>query len=178
MKRIFSLILAMSLLTLTACSGGGASSAGEGGTPPATLTAEERTQLYVDAITGARSEEDNQYNAILSSAEDDMAEMTFQLLGVAAGDMESFAVSVSLMNVKAYGVAVIKPAEGKADAVKEGLQGFIDLQQQNFAQYLPDQHEIAQSARLEALEDGTLIMVMCEGQDAVYDAIASAIQGG
>lgn len=102
MKRIFTLILALSLLALTACSGGGTGETDS-------LTPEERTQRFVTAITDARSEEDNEYNSILSSADDDTADMTFQLLGVTAEDMESFAISVSLMNVKAYGIAVIKP---------------------------------------------------------------------
>ena len=131
MKRIFTLILALSLLALTACSGGGTGETDS-------LTPEERTQRFVTAITDARSEEDNEYNSILSSADDDTADMTFQLLGVTTEDMESFAISVSLMNVKAYGIAVIKPAQDSEDTVKEGLQGFIDQQQQNFHQ----QHQL------------------------------------
>ena len=87
MKRIFTLILALSLLALTACSGGGTGETDS-------LTPEERTQRFVTAITDARSEEDNEYNSILSSADDDTADMTFQLLGVTAEDMESFAISV------------------------------------------------------------------------------------
>ena len=149
MKRIFTLILALSLLALTACSGGGTGETDS-------LTPEERTQRFVTAITDARSEEDNEYNSILSSADDDTADMTFQLLGVTTEDMESFAISVSLMNVKAYGIAVIKPAQDSEDTVKEGLQGFIDQQQQNFQMYLPDQYEVAKNARLETLEDGTV----------------------
>ena len=88
MKRIFTLILALSLLALTACSGGGTGETDS-------LTPEERTQRFVTAITDARSEEDNEYNSILSSADDDTADMTFQLLGVTAEDMESFAISVT-----------------------------------------------------------------------------------
>ena len=171
MKRIFTLILALSLLALTACSGGGTGETDS-------LTPEERTQRFVTAITDARSEEDNEYNSILSSADDDTADMTFQLLGVTAEDMESFAISVSLMNVKAYGIAVIKPAQDSEDTVKEGLQGFIDQQQQNFQMYLPDQYEVAKNARLETLEDGTVVMVMCEVQDTVFDSIIDSLQAG
>ena len=163
MKRIFTLILALSLLALTACSGGGTGETDS-------LTPEERTQRFVTAITDARSEEDNEYNSILSSADDDTADMTFQLLGVTTEDMESFAISVSLMNVKA--------AQDSEDTVKEGLQGFIDQQQQNFQMYLPDQYEVAKNARLETLEDGTVVMVMCEDQDTVFDSIIDSLQAG
>ena len=150
MKRIFTLILALSLLALTACSGGGTGETDS-------LTPEERTQRFVTAITDARSEEDNEYNSILSSADDDTADMTFQLLGV---------------------IAVIKPAQDSEDTVKEGLQGFIDQQQQNFQMYLPDQYEVAKNARLETLEDGTVVMVMCEDQDTVFDSIIDSLQAG
>ena len=41
-----------------------------------------------------------------------------------------------------------------------------------------DQYEVASNAKLETLEDGTVLMVMCENQDTVFDAIAAAIQEG
>lgn len=181
MKRIFALVLAMSLTVLAACSSGSpnpGSGSGSGATStPVSMTPEERTQRYVDAITNARSAEDNEYNPILSSTDDDMADITFEMLGFSAEDVESFAISVSLMNVRAYGIAVIMPAEGKADTVKAGLQSYMDTQASNFENYLADQYEVAKSARLETLADGTLVMVLCEGQDAVYESISTALQG-
>ena len=63
-------------------------------------------------------------------------------------------------------------------AVKEGLQAYIDRQQQNFEMYLQDQYEVAKNARLETLEDGTVLMVMCEDQDSVFEAISDAILAG
>ena len=79
--------------------------------------------------------------------------------------------------VSAYGIAAIYPAAGKSDAVLEGLNAFIDRQKQSFEQYLADQYEIASNARLETLEDGTILLVMCEDQDAVFDAIRDTIEG-
>ena len=73
--------------------------------------------------------------------------------------------------------AAIYPAAGKSDAVLEGLNAFIDRQKQSFEQYLADQYEIASNARLETLEDGTILLVMCEDQDAVFDAIRDTIEG-
>lgn len=172
MKRVLVLVLAltMALAVLAGCSG----KPGDEDAP--SLTPEERTKLYTDAITNARGEEDNEYNPVLSDPAD-IPGMVYELLGFTAEDAEALAVSVSMMNVKAYGVAVVKPVEGKEDAVKAGLQGFIDMQRQNFEQYLPDQYEIAQNARLETLSDGTLVMVVSPDQDSVYDAIAGAIEG-
>ena len=91
--------------------------------------------------------------------------------------MEAFALSASLMNVRAYGIAAVYPADGRETAVKEGLEGFIDRQMQSFEQYLADQYDVASKARLEILTDGTVLLVMCQDQDTVYDAIRETIEG-
>ena len=56
------------------------------------------------------------------------------------------------------------------------MESFISSQQASFEHYLADQHEVALNAKLETLDDGTIVMVMCEGQDEVFDAIVSAIE--
>ena len=92
--------------------------------------------------------------------------------------MSAYALSVSPMNVKAYAVAAIYPAAGKEDAVQEGLDAFVENRKASFEQYLMDQYDIADSARLETLDDGTVLLVMCPDQDAVFDAIRTSIEAG
>ena len=167
MKRFFSLIL-LPILLLTGCSSA----------PESQLTAQERTELYRSAIQNARDQDANDAFPIITSAEDDTASFLLELMGLSAEDMSAFAISASAMNVKAYGIAAVYPAEGKDEAVKEALEGFVDRQKQSFEQYLADQYDIANNARLETLEDGTILLVMCEGQDAVFTAIRSAIEEG
>ena len=58
----------------------------------------------------------------------------------------------------------------------EGLQSFIDRQKSSFETYLVDQYAVADSARLETLQDGTVLMVMCENSDEVFDSIRKAIE--
>ena len=173
MKRILSLSLALmlALSLLTGCGGTAAESQAPEKTP------EELTTLFADAIT-ANGGEMVEYNPIISaSKEDDGSAFLLETLGLKPEDMTAFGISASMMNVKAYGIAAVMPAEGKTEAVKEALQGFIDIQQQSFEQYLADQYEIAKSAKLETLADGTVLMVMCENSDTVYEAIKSAIEG-
>lgn len=167
MKRFFSLIL-LPILLLAGCSSA----------PESQLTAQERTELYRSAIRNARDQDANDAFPIITSAEDDTASFLLELMGLSAEDMSAFAISASAMNVKAYGIAAVYPAEGKDEAVKDALEGFVDRQKQNFEQYLADQYDIANNARLETLEDGTILLVMCEGQDAVFTAIRSAIEEG
>ena len=40
-----------------------------------------------------------------------------------------------------------------------------------------DQYDIANAAKVETLEDGTILLVMCEDQDTVLDAIKTALNG-
>lgn len=167
MKRFFSLIL-LPILLLAGCSS----------SPESQLTAQERTELYRSAIQNARDQDANDAFPIITSAEDDTASFLLELMGLSAEDMSAFAISASAMNVKAYGIAAVYPAEGKDEAVKEALEGFVDRQKQSFEQYLADQYDIANNARLETLEDGTILLVMCEGQDEVFTAIRSAIEEG
>ena len=168
MKRLISAALLLAFV-LTGCAGKKEEQ------PP---TPEERAQLYETAITGARDEETNQALPPITSAEDDRAGMVFAMLGVTPGDMTAYALSVSLMNVRAYAVAAIYPAAGKEDTVLEALRAFVDSQKQSFEQYLADQYEIAVNARVETLEDGTVLLVMSESQVSVFDAIRDTIETG
>ncbi|MGE4277602.1 MAG: DUF4358 domain-containing protein [Lawsonibacter sp.] len=164
------IVLAMLVAVLTGCSGkDGAETA---------KTPEELTQLYADAIA-QNGGEMVEYNPVISEEkEDDSSSLVLETLGLQTDDMQAFGISASMMNVQAYGIAAIMPADGKTEAVQEALQGFIDCQRQSFEQYLADQYEVAKNARLETLEDGTILMVMCQDQDAVFDAISTAILAG
>ncbi len=172
MKKMLTLALALAL-TVTALAG----CAGKNGTT-SDKTPEELTELYSDAIT-ENGGEMVEYNPVFTEvSEEDMSAMILQNLGLLVEDMKAFAVSASAMNVQAYCIAAVMPAEGKTDAVTQALQGYIDSQKASFEQYLVDQYEVASSAKLETLGDGTVLMVMCQDQDTVFDAISNAIQNG
>lgn len=142
------------------------------------LTAEERTALYQAAIEDARDAEMNEAVPVITSGEADLAPAVFGLLGVAEEDLASYAIAVSPVNVKAYGIAAILPANGREGVVMDGLQAFLDRQKSSFQNYLADQYAIAEKARLETLEDGTILMVMCEDSDQVMERIKTAVEAG
>lgn len=168
MKKILSITLAtlMVLATLSACA--------PKEQAPVELTPEERTELYQTAIE-QNGGEMVEYNPVVSSAEDDMAELLLSILGLTTEDMTSFGISLSPMNTKAYCIAAIMPAEGKEETVLNGVNAFVEQQQMNFEMYLVDQYEIAMAAKVETLEDGTVLLVMCEGQDTVLEGIKTAL---
>lgn len=144
----------------------------EPGTAPETEV--PATSALADAITSARTDEENEAYPVFSDKAA-IEDAYYQVVGFTAADVDDIAMSVSLINVKAYGIVIAKPAEGCADTVKAGLQAFIDTQCNNFETYLADQYEIAKNAKLETLDDGTIVMVMCANADTVYDAIVAAL---
>lgn len=172
MKRLLPLLLALAL-ALSGC----AKKQEQG--PGAAKTPEEYAAAYSDAIQGARDSEMNEYFPVVTNAagfsDATEEEMTLSLLGFAKEDADAYGISLSLMNVNAYAIVAVKPAEGKEETVKTGLENYQEAQKASFENYLEDQHEIAASAKLETLDDGTVLLVMCEGQDEVFDSIKTAL---
>ena len=171
MKRILTLTLAAALLlsALAGCSGGGSQES------QAVKTPEEYTAAYQAAIEGARDDEMNEAVPVITSTDDQMADLVLPMVGITSDNAAAFAVAVSPMNIRAYGIVAVLPAEGKSEEVLEGVNAFVEQQKQNFQQYLIDQYDIANAARLETLDDGTILLVMCEDQDTVFDAIQDAL---
>lgn len=168
MKRTIALCLALCLM-LCAC---GEKPQEEKKTP------EELAQAYSQAITAARDEEMNQYFPVMTNAgENDPTEreMVFSVLGFAPEDVTAYGVSLSLMNVNAYAIAAVMPAEGKEETVKTGLENYVESQKSSFEFYLEDQFAIASGARVETLDDGTLLLVMTEDQDTVLESIKTSL---
>ena len=169
MKKLMNLFLS-ALVLVTALSACGSSAKQE-----VERTAEEWNALYAQAITESRTEEFNEYYPILDPADTEMYEMSLATMGLSAGDMAAGAISMSLMNTQAYAVAAIRPAEGKEETVTAALQTYVDNTRNSFEFYLPEPFEVASNARLETLEDGTVLLVMCQDQDTVFESISAAI---
>lgn len=172
MKKLTAIVLgALMCLTLLAACGTPAAQP----TPTATpLTGAALAEHYKEAITAGRSDEDNEYNTI-ATTEDEVGSITWEVLGLTADQLDAYAISLSLMNIKAYCVGLFKPVEGQAEAVTTALQTYLDSIEQSFSSYLPDQHEIAQNAILKTLDDGTIMVVMCADQDTVSAGIEAAL---
>lgn len=145
-------------------------------TPPSALTHEERTDLYENAIEAVCDQAANQTYPLIDDADDDTVQAAFDLLNLSEKDMNAYAISLSHMSTEAYAVAAIYPAAGKDGAVLESLRRFLSSQQHSFKEYFPDQYEIAVNTRLETLTDGTVLLVMCENQDAIFDSIRDTIE--
>lgn len=169
-KRAIPLALTLALL-LCACAPKQPQTSGK--------TPEEYAEAYTSAIEGARNDEMNEYFPVQTNADgfptEVDKEMTFTVLGFTAADADAYGISLSLMNVSAYAIVAVKPAEGKEETVKTGLENYVESQKSSFENYLEDQYEIASSAKLDTLDDGTILLVMSEGQDEIFDSIKDAL---
>ena len=135
MKRIIACLMAgILMLALVGCSTSGSSSA---------AAKKDYTQILHDA----RSDEDNEYLMIFTKGEDgkftaqygysaeyeadqlsdEVANMMMPLLGLEDGMYDDFAASVSGMMVSVYGVAIVKPAEGRTQDVVDAMDAYVPV---------------------------------------------------
>ena len=183
MKRLIAALLAgLTLFALVGCSAG---SKADSAAP----------KDYSQILHDARTDEDNEYDMIFTKGEDgkftaidgysaeyeadqlndELKDIVFPLLGLEDGSYESFAASVSSMMVRSYAVAIVKPAEGKTDAVKSALEAYVTSEQQSMEHYLEDEYQIAKNAKVETLPSGEVVLVCCEDSDTVLTNLKKAL---
>ena len=186
MKRIIACLMAgVMLLALVGCGASGSSGSAS------SAAKKDYTQILHDA----RSDEDNEYEMIFTKGEDgkftaqygysaeyeadqlsdEVANMMMPLLGLEDDMYDDFAASVSGMMVRVYGVAIVKPAEGKTDAVKSALEAYVTSEQQSMEHYLEDQYQIAKAATVTVAPTGEVILVCAENHDTLLTNIEKAL---
>ena len=188
-KRILAALLAGAALftmalSLAACGKSAPSSS-------ASTTPKDYTKILHDA----RPEEDNEYYMIFSKGEDgkftaqygysgsyeadqlsdEIENMLWPLLGLEDDMVDDFAASVSGTMVQSYGLAIVKPAPGKTDAVVDALKAYVLSEQQSMEHYLEDQYQIAKNAKVETLPSGEVVLVCCENSDTVLANLKKAL---
>lgn len=159
---------------------------------PASSSAQEKD--YVQAIINARSSEENENDAIYTwktggkvslglnpydVSDEDAAStvpMMLSTLGLEEDMLSEYAMSMSLMNVRAYAVGIFVPAEGRAEDVQAALESYVAAQRSAFEQYLQDQYTIAQNAVIETLPGGEVMLVMSEDAAQTAQALRDALK--
>ena len=151
---------------------------------------------YTKILHDARPDEDNEYYMIFSPGkegkftarygysesyedadqlDEEIRNMLFPLLNLEEGDYTDFAASVSGMMVQSYAIAIVKPAEGKQQAVFDAMDAYVQSQQKSMEHYLEDQYQIASAARVATVPTGEVVMVCCEDSDTVFENIKKAL---
>lgn len=183
MKRLIAALLAgLTLFALVGCSAG---SKAEPSTP----------KDYSQILHDARTDEDNEYDMIFTKDEDgkftaidgysaeyeagqlddEVRSILLPLLNLEDDMYTDLAASISAMMVRSYAVAIVKPAEGKTDAVKSALEAYVTSEQQSMEHYLEDQYQIAKAATVTVAPTGEVILVCAENHDTLLDNIEKAL---
>ena len=186
MKRIIACLMAgVMLLALVGCGASGSSGSAS------SAAKKDYTQILHDA----RSDEDNEYEMIFTKGEDgkftaidgysaeyeagqlddEVRSILLPLLNLEDDMYTDLAASISAMMVRSYAVAIVKPAEGKTDAVKSALEAYVTSEQQSMEHYLEDQYQIAKAATVTVAPTGEVILVCAENHDTLLTNIEKAL---
>ena len=168
MKRIIACLMAgVMLLALVGCGASGSSGSAS------SAAKKDYTQILQDGKFTAQYGYSAEYEA--DQLSDEVANMMMPLLGLEDDMYDDFAASVSGMMVSVYGVAIVKPAEGKTQDVVDAMDAYVQSQQKSMEHYLEDQYQIASAARVATVPTGEVVMVCCEDSDTVFENIKKAL---
>ena len=183
MKRLIAALLAgLTLFALVGCSAGNKADSAA-------------PKDYSQILHDARTDEDNEYDMIFTKGEDgkftaidgysaeyeagqlddEVRSILLPLLNLEDDMYTDLAASISAMMVRSYAVAIVKPAEGKTDAVKSALEAYVTSEQQSMEHYLEDQYQIAKAATVTVAPTGEVILVCAENHDTLLDNIEKAL---
>ena len=183
MKRLIAALLAgLTLFALVGCS---ADSKADSAAP----------KDYSQILHDARTDEENEYDMIFTKGEDgkftaidgysaeyeagqlddEVRSILLPLLNLEDDMYTDLAASISAMMVRSYAVAIVKPAEGKTDAVKSALEAYVTSEQQSMEHYLEDQYQIAKAATVTVAPTGEVILVCAENHDTLLTNIEKAL---
>ena len=183
MKRLIAALLAgLTLFALVGCSAG-------------SKAYSAAPKDYSQILHDARTDEENEYDMIFTKGEDgkftaidgysaeyeagqlddEVRNLMMPLLNLEDDMYTDLAASVSSMMVRSYAVAIVKPAEGKTDAVKSALEAYVTSEQQSMEHYLEDQYQIAKAATVTVAPTGEVILVCAENHDTLLANIEKAL---
>ena len=172
MKRLIAALLAgLTLFALVGCSAG---SKADSAAP------KDYSQILHDARTKG---EDGKFTAIdgysaeyeAGQLDDEVRSILLPLLNLEDDMYTDLAASISAMMVRSYAVAIVKPVEGKTDAVKSALEAYVTSEQQSMEHYLEDQYQIAKAATVTVAPTGEVILVCAENHDTLLTNIEKAL---
>lgn len=108
---------------------------------------------------------EDQFSSMGDFGQDAIAEMT----GLDFSLLSEYSFNDALMNVKSHILYVAKLNDVKdMDAVKAAFQKRLEMMQEVFATYLPDQYEIAMNGKI--VDNGKyVLLVVSEDSQAVVD---------
>ncbi|MEG2353203.1 MAG: DUF4358 domain-containing protein [Clostridium sp.] len=92
-----------------------------------------------------------------------------EIYGLKASDYDELEIRKSPINVQANEIIIVKAKEGKVDAVKKSLEDHGKAVEQQWATYLPDQHEVTKARIINTM--GNYAYLIIDGNAKDLDTI-------
>ena len=96
------------------------------------------------------------------------------ILGINAGNLDSFLVMLPMMSVLATEIMVYQAKDGMIETVTEEVNAYLDNYEQMWSTYLPDQYELVKN-RVQRTIGNTLIVIIAEDTETIVAKIDAAL---
>lgn len=130
---------------------------------------------FAKIIAENRSQKENKIYQIVTNKNDSMAQAVFDILGIRSEDMETYAISISPMNLEAYCVAIIRPQDEKEQNIKNALYSYKEKQVRFYENYLNEQYKIARRSIIMTVNKN-IIFVMSEDSNSLIKRIQISLE--
>lgn len=94
-------------------------------------------------------------------------------LNIETTDVEEFLMRMPMMMTQSSTYIIVKPAEGKEDAVKKAIDEYMIKLENQWSTYLPDQYELVKNRKVEKIGD-YLVYIVSNNNDLVFNTISKS----
>ena len=173
MKKIIALSLSAALLLamLCACGDPGAQNTSDPGKSDENTTQSVEPTLEPTPEPPANIDLNAMWDEIAALGEmpmlGDTPEEILSGYGIDTADLEDYISKSPMMNVQATEFFIAKVKPGKMDTVKKAVEGRVDDLVEQWSQYLPEQLELVEDARVVTNGDYIMLAISEHAGDAV-----------
>lgn len=90
-------------------------------------------------------------------------------------DVQEYAGKIAIVNTSADNVIAVRAADGRVNAVKEGLQKRLEDVRKSFEMYLPEQYEKAQKGQVVVKGNYAFLLILGESGESADADMAKAV---
>lgn len=138
--------------------------------PDASEEPEESDSVCTDIYNSIVAQLGSDLPSFMSCGDSDLS----GLYGIDASLLNDYSLNIPLMVVHASEIFIAEVADGNMDAVKAGIESRKQALLDSWSQYLPDQYELVQNAKI--VENGNyIIFVVADDPDAIVDIFNAAL---
>lgn len=138
------------------------------------IDAQDINKFLGTAIVNVRPEEYRKNDIPVISDKSPNADLVFTLMHLKPEMLETYAISTSASNSRAYCVAIIKPYVEYSEQVMVSISERIEDLLKNVKDY-PDQLYVVENHKMQQVGD-YIVLVICENSDKVFEELVKVME--